>query len=271
MQTAFICPICKAPLAREGKSLLCPMRHTFDIAKSGYVNLLLKKAGQHGDNDAMLAARQGFLNSGYYSHLATALKEALASLPLPASPAILDCGTGEGYYLEAARSALPDASPRLYGFDISKQALVFAAKRRLDASLFVASAYAVPIEDGTMDAALLFFSPFCREELLRTLKVGGYLLMAVPAEEHLWELKQLIYDTPYRNTLSPFDIEGFTLLSHRHVERVIHLASQEEIQLLFQMTPYYYKTSPRDKEKVRAADTLAVTAAFELLVYQKQS
>ncbi len=270
MPSSLICPICHAPLIKEAKSLVCEARHTYDIAKSGYVNLLMKKAGQHGDNDAMLAARQAFLNSGYYGHLACALQEAVSALPLPTAPTVLDCGTGEGYYLEALFHTLKEKMPSLYGFDISKQALLLAAKRGLDATLFVASAYSVPMATESVDLAMLFFSPFCHEEMLRTLKKGGYLVMAVPAEAHLWELKQLIYDTPYRNTLAPFEIEGFSLLSHRHIEKTIRLASQEEIQLLFQMTPYYYKTSPKDKDKTRAVDSLAVTAAFELLVYQKQ-
>lgn len=270
MPTSLVCPVCHAPLSVKERSLVCPLRHSFDMAKSGYVNLLLKKAGQHGDNDVMLAARQSFLSRGYYAHLAEALKEAVSSLPLPTSPTVLDCGTGEGYYLEAVKEALKEKAPSLYGFDISKQALLFAAKRKLGAALFVASAYSVPMASESVDLEMLFFSPFCREESLRVLKKNGYLVMAIPAEAHLWELKQLIYDTPYRNELAAFEIEGFSLLSHQHVEKALFLPSQEEIQLLFQMTPYYYKTSPRDKEKTKVPQSLSVTAAFELLVYQKQ-
>ncbi|MBP3436297.1 MAG: methyltransferase domain-containing protein [Clostridia bacterium] len=269
MKSVLICPVCKGALSRYDKRFACPKGHSFDIAKHGYVNLLLGNAGQHGDNTAMIAARHAFLSRGFYDHLAQGLKEAIKRLPLSSAPAVLDIGTGECYYLEAVKQALEEKAPHLYGFDISKQALRFGAKRALSATLFVASAYHMPIADASIDLALLFFSPYAKEECLRVLKKGGYFILAIPAERHLWELKSAIYDTPYLNTPADFTLDGFTLLEQRHIERDICLSSQEDIQALFQMTPYYYKTSAKDQEKVKALESLTVKTAFELLVYQK--
>ena len=41
----FTCPVCSEMLYKEGKSYICPKRHTFDIAKSGYVNIEDIKCG----------------------------------------------------------------------------------------------------------------------------------------------------------------------------------------------------------------------------------
>ena len=42
----FCCPVCGEKLEISGKSYVCSNGHCFDLAKSGYVNLLLSK--QHG-------------------------------------------------------------------------------------------------------------------------------------------------------------------------------------------------------------------------------
>ena len=44
--------------------------------------------------------------------------------------------------------------------------------------------------------------------------------------------------------------------------------NREDILHLFEMTPYYYKTSREDQERLMKLDSLSVTASFELLVYR---
>lgn len=53
------------------------------------------------------------------------------------------------------------------------------------------------------------FAPFAREEFLRFLKPGGWLIYAVPGPEHLFGLKQALYDTPYKNPWVETEYEGF--------------------------------------------------------------
>lgn len=263
------CPVCQKPLIRGEKNYCCEEKHSFDIARDGYVNLLLGTAGTHGDNRLMIAARQSFLNAGFYCDLATAYAAMLQKLPLEEGAVLLDAGCGEGYYLSVACTALAGKNLRFLGFDISKDALHFASKRNLPTSLFVASAYRVPVLPGKVSVLSLFFSPFCREEILRMLKPGGFFIMAIPGEKHLFSLKKAIYDAPYPNKPHPFALDGFTLLSHRHTENNILLSSQEEIQALFAMTPYYYKTSERDRQKLSVLEELKTETSFELLLYRK--
>ena len=157
----------------------------------------------------------------------------------------------------------------LLGVDISKTALQYAAKRSPDLTLCVASCAHLPVGDGSVDEVLNIFSPFVPEEFARVLRRGGYLLRAYPLREHLWELKALIYDTPRDNPPTPLETEGFTLLETREVRDRIHLPCNEDIQALFRMTPYYYKTGAKDQAKAAQAQTLDVALAFGLAIYRK--
>lgn len=269
MSSLLLCPVCARPLWQEQKSYRCQGGHCFDISRYGYVNLLSSGAGTHGDNRLMIAARHAFLEAGFYHPLAAALEELLQTLPLSRQPVLLDVGCGEGYYLSHSAKALSALDPALYAFDISKEALIQAGKRKLSATLFAASAYRVPIASASVDVLTLFFSPYCHEEILRVLKKDGYFLMAIPGEGHLFSLKQALYDTPYKNQVQPFDLDGFSTMSHRHVSGKITLPSQEHIQALFAMTPYYYKTSEKDRQKLLPLKTLTTEIEFELLLYQK--
>lgn len=263
----LLCPACRSPLTKAGKVFSCEGGHSFDIAKQGYVNLLLGNGKQHGDNALMIKARARFLSRGYYAPLANALRQA-ASSHLKADATLLDIGCGEGYYTAALREAVGEGG-KIYAFDISKDALKATAARHLDATLFVASAYNLPIADESMDGVCLFFSPYAREEILRVLKKGGIFFMAIPAEEHLFGLKRALYDTPYLNRTEDTAIEGLRLLSDVAVKDEITLPDADAIQDLFTMTPYYYKTSQKDKEKLASLKSLKTEISFRLLVYEK--
>ena len=64
------CPVCAGALEKRAGAYLCPKNHSFDIAKSGYVNLLLNSSqGHHGDDKLMVRARRDFLDKGYYLSL----------------------------------------------------------------------------------------------------------------------------------------------------------------------------------------------------------
>ena len=269
MEQILSCPVCGAPLSLIERSYRCPSGHNFDIAKQGYVNLLPAKGGTvHGDNALMIGARARFLARGYYTPLAEAFSEAVAK-HAQSGCVFLDVGCGEGYYTEWAAKALAEKAAQILAFDISKDAVKATAKRRLGATLFAASAYAVPVLSERVDIASLLFSPFCKEELARVLKKDGILIMAYPGKKHLWGLKCAVYDTPYENKPEDTAIEGFTLLEERVITDVITLGSGDEIMDLFAMTPYYYKTGEGDKEKLATRSSLITEIEFHLCIYQK--
>ena len=106
-------------------------------------------------------------------------------------------------------------------------------------------------------------------EFARVLAPGGWLLRALPMERHLWELKAAVYDTPYENPPVDDAAEGFLPVSARQLRGTIELPTNEDVQNLFLMTPYYYKTGAKDQQKLARIDSLSVTTEFALVLYQK--
>lgn len=267
------CPLCAAPLVRLERTYACPGGHSFDISREGYVHLLPPNQMHSrlpGDDKAMAAARSRFLSGGYYAHLL----EALCALVLEhtgTAPAVLDSGCGEGYYTAGVYAALAAAgrTPRMAGVDISKCCLRWAARREKGVEFAVASAYRLPVADGVADLLVNCFSPLALDEFRRVLRPGGVFLYVVPAPDHLWELKQVLYDQPYRNREEDVPYEGFSYERVEPVEAVVDVAG-EALRDLFQMTPYYWKTPREGAERLAALDGLRVRASFRVHVFRRR-
>ena len=182
----LVCPHCGQPLALTdgGGPLHCPDRHTFDLARQGYANLL--PGGAHtgtGDTAAMVAAREAFLGAGHYAPIAAALARAVPD----AAETVVDLGAGTGYYL----AAVLDAQPRAHGLalDISKFALRRAARSHPRTGAVVCDAWRpLPLRDGAASVVLNVFAPRNGPEIRRVLRPGGTLLVVSPTSRHLAEL-----------------------------------------------------------------------------------
>ena len=262
----FRCPVCKKPLQRREKQYCCQSGHSFDIARSGYVNLLLDNGqGCHGDDKKMVAARSAFLDKGFYRPLCDKTVELCIQYAAEGG-ALADCGCGECYYTAAVARRVP---MKVYGIDISKAALAAGARRSRELTLAVASSKALPFEEESLNLVLNLFSPLQAEEFHRVLKPGGILIRAEPLKEHLIQLKRCIYDKPYENKPENRTVPGFSFLEEHLLRYEFLLKSNEEITALFQMTPYYYKTGRSDQAKLAGRNELACTAAFGLLVYRR--
>src|SRR5690606_22504010 len=140
------CPVCGADMEHDGHSLRCDRRHTFDIARQGYVDLLPAGHGRHtieGDTREMIDARARVLEAALFEPLAACVA-AIASASLARTAAlrastgdadttsvILDCGCGTGYYLDRIAHHAANATSRLclLGTDISTAALRRAARQ----------------------------------------------------------------------------------------------------------------------------------------------
>ncbi len=267
----FICPVCKEKLEEFEKSYLCENGHCFDKSKFGYVNLLRSNQSsskRHGDDRMMVRARRDFLDKEYYGFLKDKLCN-ICSEKLPQNPVILDAGCGECYYSSAIFKKL-QADSKVYGIDISKDALEFASKRKSAVKTAVASLFNLPFADGTFDAVLNVFSPEAFEEFSRVLKKGGLLIRVIPLENHLIELKELIYDKAYLNEVPDNKIDGFGLIGEYKIWEKLSVSGNEDLNNLFKMTPYYYKTGREDQMKLDSVGGLTVTAQFCIRVYRKE-
>ena len=160
-------------------------------------------------------------------------------------------------------------TPRMAGTDISKAILRSAARRARGVEWAVASSFHLPVADGTADILLDCFSPLALEEFRRVLKPGGRFLYVVPGPDHLWELKQVLYDRPYPNEEKETPYEGFAYRSIVPVEDTITLPCQADIHALFQMTPYYWKTPKAGAARLAALDTLTARISFRIHIFQK--
>jgi 23S rRNA (guanine745-N1)-methyltransferase len=268
----FICPVCGGGLNSNGKTLSCENRHSYDLAKSGYVNLLLNqkaKSKRHGDDRLMVNSRRDFLDRGYYLPLLETLIDTVSAYAASGCR-ILDAGCGECWYTANIYEQLTGkgAEPVMFAVDISKAALTAGAKRNRNIELAVASTFRLPVRDGYCDLVLSLFAPFEPSELKRVLKPGGILIRAIPLERHLLSLKEAVYEKAYENTVDGQEIEGFKLIKRLEIRKNIRLESNTDIINLFTMTPYYYKTSAADQAKLKGLDTLETQLEFGVLVYE---
>lgn len=264
--TVLICPNCGKPLERMGNTYKCALGHSFDIASSGYCNLLCgSKPGEFtGDSREMVAARRKFLDTGAYEKLREAVCERVREL---GPSTAVDAGCGEGYYTREIASFVSD---KIIGIDIAKSATQYAAKRDSKTVYVTASAYHMPVAEKSADLVLSLFAPTPAEEFSRVLKDDGHVLMVVPGNEHLWELKEAIYDEPYLNREDKHSLEGFSLCDRRKLTYTAEISGNDNIKALFSMTPYVHRTSKEGMDRLERLENINLTLSFLLLTYKKE-
>ncbi len=254
----------------QNRSLLCRNRHTFDLAKEGYVNLLpvnAKKSKDPGDNVTMMIARRAFLEAGYYKALADKISEIMRNLNLREDISFLDLGCGEGYYSGCIRENFP--SLNMSGLDISKTAVRYASKKYKDISFTVASAFDLPIGDDQMDLLLRVYAPSSEMELRRVIKTGGYLITVTPGERHLYQLRDIIYSEVHKHTEEIKEIIGFDLQERVKLKYKLDLQDREMAKNLLEMTPFGWKISAENKVFLLNQSRWEVECDFNIDVYRR--
>lgn len=267
--TLFQCPICSNPLARQGQGFVCTGNHHFDTAKEGYVNLLPvqhKASKVPGDSKEMVMARRQFLAAGHFDFLRQALITTIET-SLPSIGALLDSGCGEGYYTNAISHALPEVD--VYGIDIAKAAVKYAAKRSDSVNYAVASSSRYPIKDACVDVVTKVFAPIDHNQALRILKPKGQLISVVPGPRHLWQLKQQIYDTPKEHQVEKV-FERFELVNSEGLKQQVMLEQSDDIAALLQMTPFAWKLQSDSPLKDRLITTGHFDITFDFVINRYQ-
>lgn len=260
----FRCPVCAAALRTEGGSRRCAAGHVFDIAREGYVNLLAGSSARHrraGDDVDMIKARRLFLDAGHYAPLRDAV---LAQVP--AAGAVLDVGCGEGHYTRPLAGDAHDGW--VGGIDLSKPGVRLAAQRERSIDYAVANAYAVPLDDGSIDCIVNVFGPVVGDETQRVLRAGGRAVFAVPGPRHLHELKTVVLDVVEEHELrGPKGLDGVLALDD--MARITYEmdVAQPVLDALLAMTPLRWRTEPARAEALSAIDRMTITADFLVCVY----
>ncbi len=268
LKDIFCCPVCRAAIDCDEKTLYCKgeRRHSFDIAREGYVNLADARAAGGGDDTLLINARVAFLGREHYRPFCDRIIKLLQEYTLGTT--VLDAGCGEGYYT----NSIANAGFRVIGVDLSKRGVRAAAKSAKregsNASFAVAGVFDLPIADSSVDAVISLFAPVAQEEFLRVLKPGGLLLIAGAGRDHLLDLKKVLYEEPRPNLARadlPKDME--CILQDR-VDFQMELEG-EDITNLFAMTPYYYRTPRESHQKLQNLTSLACRAEMDIFLYRK--
>ena len=274
----FKCPVCSNQLIKDNNVYRCLKNHTYDIAKKGYVNLMLANQGHslnEGDSKDMIDARRRFLQGGFYSKLRETLQNTINNLSHPLYINFIDVACGEGYYTNYIHSQLLQTKNIIsYGVDISKSAINAASSSRNVMNLknifyCVGNLDYLPFLDKSFDVLLNCFAPINEKEFHRVLNDNGYFIRVLPGKYHLYELKEFLYSEVLLNQPKEDEIDGFSLENTIQVDDFISINNQQ-IQDLFTMTPYYYKTSYEAKERLKKLESLDTKISFIIKVYKKK-
>lgn len=263
--TAFACPICQENLTLLESSLKCCNRHSFDLAKFGYVNLApqIKQSANYDKEN--FQNRQQILEAGFYQAILEGVSDLLAANP--SAKTVLDIGCGEGFYSRKLQENHPEKT--FYAFDISKDSVQIAAKSEPNWAVnwFVGDLARLPIKDASMDILLDIFSPANYGEFRRILSKDGILIKVIPTENHLKEIRQRVQDQLTNKDYSNQDIKNhfqnnFTILSSKTASLTKPITA-EQLQALLSMTPLLFHI---DQSKIDWSQLTEITIEAEILV-----
>ncbi|MCU4492853.1 putative RNA methyltransferase [Acinetobacter guillouiae] len=264
----LMCPVCREALSLSDRTWRCVNNHSYDVAKQGYVNLHVvqhKHSKNPGDTPESVQARRGFLSGGFYAPLQQAVVEKIRELGVEN---LLDIGCGEGYYTDAMQHQVMQC----IGVDIAKNAVQVAAKLNKDVTWIVGTGATLPVLDHSIDLCTSLFSPIPEEEILRVLKPKAYLMVVTPAPEHLYGMRQGLFDEVKAHEPQKFVTQlqaSFELIEQPIIETTFEL-DQAQLKNLIAMTPYAYKAKPEKRLVLEAQAKTMLKAAFQIYIFQKK-
>ncbi len=273
------CPVCGEPLREAEHALRCTNGHVFDVAREGYVNLLLaqhRRSRHPGYSKQMIASRRIFFEASHYQRLADGIAELMVSqLPRRAGRAVVDAGCGEGYYLRRLRGRLAahdlEHDTVLCGIDISKHAIQMAARLDARGLYVVAGIHRIPLLPDTVDVLLSHFSPVSGPEFRRVVRPGGVVLIGGPGERHLFGMKQLLYEAPEaQEPRLPLAGEpGFEPIGAHRIRYEIALRGPGQVASLLAMTPFYWSVNQATQQALARLDVLDTEVDVVLHAYRR--
>ena len=263
----YICPKCRSKLEKVQNSYKCINNHLYDISKKNYINFLLsndKNSINPGDSKDSLEARHAFLNKGYYEFIFNKVNELLSDYN---NINLLDIGCGEGYYTYNIKKNNPTFN--VYGFDISKEAISLATRyTKTDVNWFVANSKNIPINDNSIDIVIAMFSFVTPTEIARVLKSDGIIIQVCANNNHLIELKEIVYDNVIEKNKENVKLP-FKLINSFNYNTKITINNNEDIINLFKMTPHYYKVKKDNKILLDNLNNINITLDIIINVYKK--
>ena len=212
------CPLCGGAFSRKDNSLVCEKRHTYDIARQGYVNFVPGQKEMFYKKE-LFESRAKVFEAGVYAPVVERLSEAINRLVPTQKPVLLDAGCGEGYYTKAV---CPGREIERIGFDLSKDAVKLAARGPKTAMFFAADLKNIPVKDHCAHVLLDIFTPANYSEFARVLVPDGLVMKLAPRSGYLKELRTLAGDRLRHQEYDGGDVE-------RYVHEKMNVIAQEAI------------------------------------------
>ena len=199
------CPLCGGAFSRRENSLVCEKRHTYDIARQGYVNFVPGQKEMFYKKE-LFESRARVFEAGVYAPVVRRVSAAIDQFVQKENPVLLDAGCGEGYY---TKNICHQRAMTRIGFDLSKDAVRLAARGEKTACFFAADLKNIPIRDGVSDVLLDIFTPANYAEFARVLAPDGIVIKLAPRSGYLRELRALAGDQLRHKDYDDSDVERY--------------------------------------------------------------
>lgn len=262
---------CGLVLACAGRQMTCGAGHSFDIARSGYCNLLQpqdRRSLRPGDSRQSVEARRRFLDSGHGSVLAGSLVDLITSRQ-PSVTTALEVGSGEGFHLDMIRTRFGCES---HGIDLSVSAAELAARRYRDCTWIVANVdHFIPYADESFSLVASITGPRHPAEMSRVLRRDGLLVIALPAADDLVELRELVLGAPTlrdRGASVEDLFRDFFMLETRETIRHHETLSAPLLRDLLAST--YRGARNSNREAVNRLEAIDVTMSRDVLLFRRR-
>jgi 23S rRNA (guanine745-N1)-methyltransferase len=264
----LMCPVCRTGLVLNDRTWRCEHGHSYDVAKQGYVNLHVvqhKHSKNPGDTPESIQARRAFLSAGHYAPLQQAVVQKIHELRVEN---LLDIGCGEGYYTNAMLNEVLQC----VGVDIAKNAVQVAAKLNKAVTWVVGTGATLPVLDQCIDLCTSLFSPIPKDEILRVLKPEGYLMVVTPGPEHLYAMREALFEEVKAHDPAKFIEQlndAFDLVDEQVVDAALQL-TQQDLKNLIAMTPYAYKAKPERRLALEQEQEFKMQAQYQIYIFKKK-
>ncbi|MGE7923477.1 putative RNA methyltransferase [Viridibacillus arvi] len=266
-QALFACPVCGDQMTvTEDCIVVCDNRHSFDIAKQGYINFMTHAATSMYGKD-LFEARKLVIESGLYAPMHTAICDLLKQMNT--NVAVLDTGCGEGSHLASIKNKFEEQSDNSFvgiGIDIAKEGIIAAGRHYNDMIWCVGDLAKSPYQQASFNAILNILSPANYTEFKRLLKPNGLVIKVVPQSGYLQQLRALFFadseKESYSNELTVERFkENFLEVEVKRITQTIEI-NQELIPLLMHMTPMGWHQKNEDV----ATNLTEITIDLDILV-----
>lgn len=273
----FLCPVCGRKMkASAANAISCGRRHSFDLSRSGYVNLLMGSKKTDYDK-RMLQSRYEICRSGFFEpmiRLIARLIQEESTLIKQDKQRLLDAGCGEGSHLAHVISELGTDNVTGFGADISKDGIQLASKNYPDIAWCVADLARLPFAGRQFDAVLSILSPSNYSEFKRLLSDRGLLIKVIPGGSYLKELRSYFYASTDKETYSNSRVieyfkEKFDIIDIQELKYTVSI-DNEQIDKLVKMTPLSWKAPVEKLAGIQAAAIDTITVDLTVIAGIKQ-